>query len=181
MKKQAWLLCGPTGSGKSTFRKEMKEACADFLVSSSDDYILALCAGLGLTYQDAYMKFSAEAEDMAQTMIRRAVEEQRDIMIDRTNLSAGRRAAIISQLAETHDIVAVVPDFDPASDLAKTVLTQRLNSRTDREPMPIAALLNHIEAWQKPVASEGYMAVLMQSQLREAIFNLSAEAHSPEP
>lgn len=175
MKKYAWLLCGPTGSGKSTVRKAICDETPDTVVSSSDDYLIALCEGLSITYQDAYMKFADEAEEMAQQKIRQAIERGNDLIIDRTNLSVNRRAAYIAGLKDSYDIVAVIPDFDVKSPDGIALLEERRLSRSDREIMPASSLVSHLNAWQEPTLEEGFVVILTQSDVLNALRRVQIE------
>lgn len=158
----AWILCGPSGSGKTAVRNALLAAHPQAVVASSDDFVLAVAAARGLTYQQAYAAWRELGEMAVRDRIALAVDRFRDLIVDRTNLTAARRAPLIRALSETHRIIAVVPDFDPKSDEGRRLLDERRISRRDRggEAMPARSIADQCAAWEPPEIAEGFDSVM---------------------
>ncbi|MBW3243331.1 ATP-binding protein [Epibacterium sp. DP7N7-1] len=157
----AWFLCGPSGIGKTIVRRDILATSPDAIVASSDDYLESLATGLNLTFQEAYFKFRAEAQRAFIGRLDQAIDRWRDVIVDRTNLSAGIRGVATSLLAESHHLVALVPGCDFETEDATAVLLRRATSRTDRPgpPIPASNILQQIAAWKPPTEEEGFAHV----------------------
>lgn len=103
-------LIGPPGIGKSTWTREhLRNTLRPTRVVSSDANIEESAMLRGITYSEAWnivdQKWIARQtnEDFA-----RAIEEDSDIILDRTNMSKKSRRSFLSRLPKTYTKVAVV-------------------------------------------------------------------------
>jgi predicted kinase len=78
-------------------------------VISTDDMIQAHAASEGLTYSQAWRALpSHKLDSRARALLREAVEQGLDVIVDRTNLRASGRAKFLRILPEAYERRAVV-------------------------------------------------------------------------
>lgn len=157
-KPYAFFLCGPSGSGKTGLRKRLLEDFPKSVVASSDDYIESTARATGATYMDTYLRLREEAQALFLQRIDFAAERSRPLIVDRTNLSPKVRRPLIALLAESHRLVALVPEFDPLSAEAQQMIIARGQARDDRPgpTVPSAILIEQCQAWVMPTDDEGF-------------------------
>ncbi|CAM6054526.1 unnamed protein product [Sphagnum tenellum] len=116
---------GCPGSGKSTWRDAyMSHAQNPTVVISSDDLIEAWGKQRGLNYSEAFKQVdfsSIERQLMAD--FRSALNHNKDIIVDRTNLKRKSRKGFMRMIPDTYETCAVV------FDVPREELQRRLDAR----------------------------------------------------
>jgi len=110
------MLVGLPASGKSTYIKQLLADNPDkhYVVISTDDILSALGDAEGLSYSQAFDKFSGQADKKMKIQFRQAKNTNSNIVIDRTNLTLNGRRKFLSQLPKEYLTKAVV--FDVSRD-----------------------------------------------------------------
>lgn len=100
------MLIGLPASGKSTFRKYICEKYNDIIVVSNDDYIEEKGMEKSLTYNQAFhdKEVQSECKTYIENIFTKAMEENKDILIDRTSLTMKSRKRVISRLPSDYKI-----------------------------------------------------------------------------
>lgn len=106
------MLIGISGSGKSTFRYNFIKEHPDFVVISSDDYIEKKMKKQNLTYQQYFSYMSKDEwtdihNNLKEKTIK-AVKENKNIIIDLTNLTITNRLKKTKYIPEYYHKVAIV-------------------------------------------------------------------------
>ena len=100
------ILIGLPGSWKTTFRDEIAPLLAErgsHELISSDDQIEALATQLGCTYSEAFARADMKMIDKdLKGRIGVAIAEQRDLVIDRTNMSQKTRNKVLARLTRNY-------------------------------------------------------------------------------
>lgn len=154
---KAYFITGPSGSGKTTLRNVINED-GNFVIASSDDYLMEKAQEHGMSYQEAYGKFLEDSEKNFRSIIEKAISENKDIIIDRTLLTVGKRAGLMSMFSSSdYEKIALMPDEDTRSWEFREILLDVARSRDDRgAPMPEHVILAQCDAYQPPEISEGF-------------------------
>lgn len=154
---KAYFITGPSGSGKTTLRNVINED-GNFVIASSDDYLMEKAQEHGMSYQEAYGKFLEDSEKNFRLTIERAISENRDIIIDRTLLTVGKRAGLLTMFRDAdYEKIAFMPDEDVGSWEFREILLDVARTRDDRgAPMPGHVILAQCDAYQPPELSEGF-------------------------
>lgn len=141
------LLIGVPGSGKSTFRNNIKD---DFITISRDDKILEIANGM--KYTEAFQKFGQDKR-IDETLLkdfRVAVQLNKNIVVDMTNMSAKSRRKWLSMTHKNYNKKAVIflPD--------EKELQRRFKYRNELEDkfIPDHVLLNMKKNLALPLKSE---------------------------
>lgn len=106
------MLIGISGSGKSIFRYNFIKEHPDFVVISSDDYIEKEMKKQNLTYQQYFSYMSRDEwtdihENLKEKTIK-AVRENKNIIVDLTNLTKNSREKKTKYIPEYYHKVAIV-------------------------------------------------------------------------
>ena len=147
-----WMLIGVVCSGKSTWIANHIEkfSSANTVIISSDDIIEQRAKLQGKTYSDIFMDEIKSATSEMYKNVAEAVEFNKDIIWDQTNLTPKVRAEKLRLIPEHYKKFAV---FFKTPD-EKTLVT-RLNSRPGKIiPMPIVK--NMINTLVPPTKVEGF-------------------------
>lgn len=119
------LLCGLPASGKTVFRNSLE---VDFEVVSSDDFIEMFADQENRTYNEVFLKRIKEANKSAWTNFEQAIQNDKNIVIDRTNLNIKTRTKWLNRLPDTYYRVGV---WLHCRD--KDEWTARLNARVGKQ------------------------------------------------
>lgn len=145
MDPQCYILVGCPGAGKTTWLSN--NWTAD--IASSDYYIDMLASSAKKTYSDVFKEAYPRAEQMFLEDITYAALHNRDIAIDRTNMTLKGRARIMSMLPK-HEFTAVV--FPRPQNLA-----ERLSSRPGK--VITMTMVNRMP-FQMPSLDEGFKEII---------------------
>jgi len=153
------ILVGSSGSGKSTHAKTLGQ-----VICSTDRYVEEQASILGVSYDNAFQlsqsigifkKFTKYFYEDIEYCIR----NDKDFVIDRTNLGSEMRCNLISKLREMARkygktiIIKGVYFVTP-----KNVIWQRLEHRKDIEnkSIPVMLVEEQIEKYELPTIEEGF-------------------------
>lgn len=147
-----YMLVGPPASGKSTWRaKHLAQTERPTVVISSDDYIDALAANLGITYSDAFKKADMkEITRVLNNQFDEAIKRGDDIILDRTNMSAKTRRKYLSRMPRNYAKVAVV--FNVGRELLDRRLADRAAATGKHIPKNVVD--DMIKSYDEPTTSE---------------------------
>lgn len=145
------ILIGLPGSGKSTYRNKIRSESKNYLELSTDDMIDEIAQQQGKTYTEVFP--SVNMKYLTKRMIesfKEGLEQGRNIIIDRTNMSKKRRKEFLDMVPENYEKVAVVfviPD---------NILKQRLKSRADAtgKSIPDFVVTNMAKSYESPDKEE---------------------------
>lgn len=120
-----YILIGVPGSGKSTWVKS-KNKIDDFIIASSDDVIEKVSNKYGFTYSETFKDLIKFAQKVFEHNIQSAINLNKNIIIDRTNLNPKTRKKFIDLFKNTNRY-KIVGVFFETPNLAEW--NKRLNSR----------------------------------------------------
>lgn len=147
----AYILIGPQGCGKSTWREANLATMNDPVVISTDDCFEEVAKQDGITYAEAWERYAYD--DMVKrerVKLIRACMKGSDVIIDQTNCTVQGRQLFRRNIPATYKVVGVVFDFDP------DVIRQRVRDRgkATGKWIPMAAVEQKMADFQRPVAGE---------------------------
>lgn len=153
MTKEAYILVGPPGVGKSTWVRN--EFSGPKHILSTDDIIQDFADHEGKTYNEVFTKYIKIADEMMQGHFNTYLEEELSpIIVDRTNMNRKSRARFIRRLKAcgytVHAVVFPKPDDDEYE--------RRLNSRPGKT-IPWEVINGMLAAFQMPSTDEGFESV----------------------
>lgn len=145
------VLVGLPGSGKSFFRDKFLSD-NDAVIVSSDDEIEKLAKDAGLDYTSGFKQFVGAATGIMKQNFRDAVNSDKNIIWDQTNLSAKKRKGILQQLPDHYYKVAVV------FEVTDEELNKRLRNREKEtgKSIPVDVVKNMAKTYQPPTKQEGF-------------------------
>jgi predicted kinase len=144
-----YMLVGVPGSGKTTWIEKNKH---NAVVLSTDNYIERYAMKTGKTYNDMFKELIGVATKQMEKDLAYAVEENRDIIWDQTNLTAKSRKSKLSKIPNNYKKIAVF--FSVPSDLR-----DRLASRPGKN-IPEPVIISMINQLQPPTKEEGFDEVV---------------------
>jgi predicted kinase len=147
------MLIGVPAAGKSTWLAQQDLSHA--VIISSDDIIQARADSQGKTYDQVFKKEVKSATTEMMANLRAAVEADKDVIWDQTNVTAAARAKKLAFIPDTYEKVAVFFRTPDAQEHAR-----RLASREGKN-IPwnvIASMKSQLEA---PTAEEGFDKIIV--------------------
>ena len=147
------ILVGVPGSGKSTSRKSLVKS--DDFVYSTDDVIEQMAMSAGKTYDEIWSDNIKEATKIANDMLFKAIKEGRDVVCDRTNMTAGSRKKLLSLFdPKIYEFrIAEVFPFPPDD-----ILRKRLASRQGKT-IPWFVIEKMEASYEHPSYKEGFTSI----------------------
>ncbi len=137
---QLVMVCGPAGSGKSTW---IKKHLQDHQIISLDDIRLKL------TGRRNDQSKNGEVLQEAKKQLRQGLREHRKIVWDATNIRRDLRRPIIQLGVDYHALVTLVVFQTPESELIT-------RNRQREHPLPMAALQRQLDRLEWPYANEAH-------------------------
>jgi len=151
---QLTILIGPPASGKSTWRaKFLASAEGEWVVASTDDLVETWAAERGMTYDEAHGKAPwGQFNKTFKYAYRNALKDGKNVIIDRTSMSAKNRKDYFKDLPEGTVVEAVVFVVDDVE------LKRRMKERKEAtgKSVPYAALAGMQKRYQAPTKDEGF-------------------------
>jgi predicted kinase len=142
-----FMLIGVPGSGKSTW---IREHSHEAVIASTDDYIEAVAAAQGLTYNEVFETEIKAATAALRETVKQAVRDKRDIIWDQTNLTAKTRRGKLGQVPKSYERIAL---FFPTPDGAE--LERRLAGRAGKT-IPVGVMTSMIASLEPPGPGEDF-------------------------
>lgn len=120
------------------------------VVLSTDDMIDACAAVIGKTYSDVFETVDLKQfERKMMEDFEHAIEWDKSIIVDRTNMTAKSRARFLSRIPEHYRKIAV------AFEVNRDILMKRLKDReTTGKIIPTHVIENMIERYEPPTRDE---------------------------
>ena len=147
--KNAYILVGVPGSGKSTWVDAQRWIDDNVVVTSTDKYVEAFAKREGKTYSEVFEEYMPEAVGLMVNEVLDAIEEGKDIVWDQTSTTVPSRAKKIRMLDGYKKIVVV---FKIPSE---NELHRRLMSRPGKT-IPEDVVKRMIEQYEEPTLEEGF-------------------------
>ena len=154
---RAIMLVGVPCSGKTSWIQKESKNLEGWKIISSDDIIDRKCAEVGLTYSEGFKRFIGDAEVIMWSQLDSAMKYQKDVIIDRTNITRKSRKRFLDKLKSYNykvDCVVFSVDYD--------VLKERLEYRGNMtgKVIPIDVIDSMIVNYDEPEESEGFNKIL---------------------
>ena len=144
------VLVGVPASGKSTWREL---SAGDAFVYSTDDVVEELAAVQGKTYEQVWSDQIKHATKIANECLAPAIKERKNVISDRTNLTAESRRKFLTQFPKSYVRKAVLFAVPPAD-----VLKARIAGRPGKN-IPAEVLSRMIKDLEEPTLDEGFASV----------------------
>lgn len=150
------MLIGMPCTGKSTC--VAKSIWSDVVVLSSDSYIEAKAAELGLSYNDVFKDHVKDATNALNADLKFAIANDYSVIWDQTNLNKKTRASRLARFPAHYGIEYwIFPLVEPV------VLYQRMLDKRPEKVIPMFVLNQMYETAQMPDAEEligkGYQTI----------------------
>ncbi|MBP2313573.1 ATP-binding protein [Azospirillum soli] len=147
----AYVLMGPPGSGKTTWRNAfLAERAGRAVAVSRDDVVEDFAAANGLSYREAWRAFAKPIDKEYRRRLTDAFTHGLDVVVDATNVTAKARRRILSRVPEGWERVAVLFDA-PDAELERR-LRERAAAGGTRVPLWIIATMR--KDWVPPEPGE---------------------------
>lgn len=151
------IMVGLPGSGKSTWRDNfVANSDKDYVIVSSDDEIERMAQADGTDYTSGFKKYIGAATGIVKQKFRDAVNNNRSIIWDQTNLTAKKRRGILSQVPKNYRKVAVV--FEITDDELERRLSKR--EKETGKHIPSEVIKNMASSYDPPTKQEGFDKVI---------------------
>lgn len=147
------MLIGLPGSGKSTYTNALiaKHPEKDYVVLSTDNMIEEKAKAKGKTYSEIFPDINMNflTKEM-KSQFREALSEGRNIILDRTNMSAKKRKEFLDAIPEGYEKIAVV------FSIPDNVLRERLDNRAAAtgKKIPPMVITTMARSYVAPTRSE---------------------------
>jgi predicted kinase len=153
----ALILVGLPGSGKSTFVNALLEKHSNTHIASTDNLLEIFAKERGISYTEA---FNTNTDNLQTKMLEgmaQAIKEQKDIIVDQTNMSIKSRKNKIDILKKNgYTVLALLFEVDDDS------LQERLKTRANDtgKVIPQRVMETMSKSFQVPSMDEGFEIVI---------------------
>lgn len=168
------ILVGMPYSGKSTYIKSRFKHTYDqaepninqdlWHIISTDYLIDQMCHRDETTYHDGFDKYIKQANLIYNSRLNAAIKLNRDIIVDRTNITTVRRIELIKKIRSNNSttvIQAIV--FQP--EMSLDCWMSRISQRPERV-VPFNVLKNMAAQFQYPEIDEGFDDIMSSWQYK---------------
>lgn len=155
----AVVLCGPPGSGKSTFRRTILPTWNPnirWTLVSSDSILMDIAEKRKLTYTQAYETYINHATSQFIDALATVSFYQRPLILDRTHLTKEARKSTLAKLDGYRKVAVYFPPVDP------DVLIERVNKREQEngQGVPADVIRQMVSRYEVPTLDEGFDEVI---------------------
>lgn len=147
-----YMMIGVPGAGKSFWLS--KQDLSRAVVISTDDIIQARAEAQGKTYDQVFKKEVKSATTQMVANLRAAIEADKDLVWDQTNVTAAARAKKLALIPDTYEKVAVFFRTPDAQEHAR-----RLRNRPGKN-IPWNVIASMISQLEPPSEAEGFDKVI---------------------
>jgi predicted kinase len=154
------MLCGPAGSGKTTFRTNLLKDAPNTVVISSDDILMEWAEADGISYQEAFLAHREKTNALMEDVASAAFEAGLDVIWDQTHLTREVRRIRLIDVPDNYDRVAVA--FSAPEELLK----ERVKAREERTGKVVPDDVVHLQAetFELPDYDEGFDSIVLVSE-----------------
>ena len=153
------ILIGSSGSGKSTYAKTL-----GLIICSTDKYVEEHASTLGISYDNAFQMSQSDGVFKKFTKyfyndIEYCIKNDKDFVIDRTNLSSEMRCSLIlklRQMARKYGKTIIIKGVYFV--IPENVIWQRLKHRkiVENKSIPVMLIEEQIKKYELPTIKEGF-------------------------
>ena len=138
-----WVMCGLSGSGKSTIATQIANENSNTVIVSSD----AIREELTGNYED--QEHNEEVFKIFHDRIRKNLENKKNVIADATNLTMKSRRAIMMKVngLEVHKVCVIIP---------KPFEQCKIDNKNREHPVPNEVLDKQIRIFQIPFYEEKF-------------------------
>lgn len=151
------LLSGAAGSGKTTFRQNLRNTIPDLQEISGDDYIEEMAAKDGLSYQDAWQAYNKATPEVLRERLAKALANPTDIVWDATNLTPQVRRTVLESVPDNYTLVAISVEAPLGLSLER-VWERKSDTGKD---VPEDVVRTQHAGYQRPHFDEGFDHVMV--------------------
>lgn len=142
------FLVGLPCSGKSTW---VKSHNSFMTVCSSDQLIEEYAASIGKTYSDVFKEYVKTADKLFKEKVKKCIESNESIIIDRTNLTAKGRKKLLDLFPNHYNKLCAIFNTD------KQTILLRLQERNKTGKFISEHLINSMQStYIQPSKEEGF-------------------------
>jgi predicted kinase len=147
-----YFLIGPPGVGKSTYINTVLLPSGEYYVASTDNIITKKGVELGLSYDEAFNHFNFKAiEKEFKFGIMEAINERKDLIIDRTNMANKARGKMLRMFPKDYIKIAILFDFSNV-ELLKSRIAKRFTE--EGKSISNSLLYRMIKDYSEPILGE---------------------------
>lgn len=146
---RCFILIGPPGCGKSTWREKTLPTLTNPVVISSDDLVDELAAQDGKSHNQKFVEldYDKDVVPRLKMAVTKAIISGSDIIIDQTNRTVEHRRLFRHLIPASYEIVGVVFEYDPDE------IRARVKARGART-VPDFIMDKHINNFVQPLPGE---------------------------
>lgn len=145
------IMTGLPCSGKSTVVKDLLEQFPEKIVLSTDDYIEFIAARRNMTYNEVFRDNIRVAQQFFDRELTWAVENKKDIIVDRTNLTIRSRKEIMQFLTPDYKVFSILVKSDWDTIIKRNVRPGKI--------IPVTVLKDMSLRLEQPRIAEGFTEV----------------------
>lgn len=152
------MLVGCPASGKSTYIKTLFPLLKDAVVMSFDSIIESFAEKDGTDYATAFNAHAQEAGTIYDQCFKEALATDKDIIIDKTNMSKKSRAKTLD-LINKSDWMLVAIDFSqvPIGEIKKRLIKRE---KETGKHIPEEVVDKMIASYEAPTREEGFNYII---------------------
>jgi predicted kinase len=165
MKSTAIMLIGLPCSGKTTF---VREHFPNIRSVSSDDRLEEIAKRYGMTYTEAFEKYSFDAQRLFKADFIQAIAKHDSFVIDRTNLLSSNRKNLLSKIPSGKFLKMGIV-FSPASPENLEVIFKKREQEGKIIPDQIYKKMTEI--FEQPSLDEGFDVLYSSEEYLKRIDN----------
>ncbi|AMO44164.1 hypothetical protein vBRpoSV10_107 [Ruegeria phage vB_RpoS-V10] len=143
------MMVGLPGSGKSTYAMAVLEQNPEMVYISTDALVQERADALGLTYDDVWPDYIAEATKLCNEAFAAARKAGAPILWDQTNLGVKKRRGLLSQVPKSYTTVALYFEVD------EELRQQRIANRPGKT-IPEHIDRSMVASYVRPSHEEGF-------------------------
>lgn len=163
-----YTLIGPPGCGKSTWRATNAPILDNAAVISTDDLVEEQARAEGKTYSEVFSEIDYEGLiRKCRVMVSEAVMRGRDLILDQTNYTVGRRNKFRPNIPPYYEHVGVLFEYDRDELLTRVKARESENGKH----IPAFVIDNMIEKFE-PIKKGEFSRVIVVKR--------GADSDSPE-